>query len=110
VSHLPTPFRCETSTQGDTVVVEVTGEVDIATAGQVGEALTAARAAGPQRVLLNLSAVTFLDSSGLRVVLSADAEARTNGIAFEILRGGPTIQRVFEVAGLTDHLRFADAA
>jgi anti-sigma B factor antagonist len=103
------PFSCDSRPERGTIVVCPVGEVDLATANMVEEALATARASRPERLLLDLSGVTFLDSTGLRAVLAADADARSAGIPLEIVPGGPSVQRVFEVAGLTDHLHFAGA-
>ena len=103
---LPTPFHCELSEEGGRAVVFVQGEIDLSTARHVAIALSQARALGAEHIVLDLEKVSFLDSSGLRVVLSADAEAKEAGVGFEIIPGPASVQRVFEIAGLMEHLRF----
>jgi anti-anti-sigma factor len=105
-NHLPTPFHCELSEQDGSVVVTVQGEVDLATATHVTTALAQAGALASREIVLDLTDVVFLDSSGLRAILSADAEARAAGVGFEIVPGPPPVQRVFEIAGLDEHLHF----
>ena len=58
-----------------------------------------------QRVL-DLRELTFMDSSGLRLILSAHAAARRDGAILEIVPGPPSVQRVFQICGVEDELRF----
>jgi anti-anti-sigma factor len=85
-----------------TTVVVVEGEVDIATVEAVRQALK--RTAGP--LLLDLSGVTFLDTSGLRLVVEQDRDAKATGRPFSIVAGPPEVQRLFDIAGLRDRLPF----
>src|SRR5215217_7277550 len=57
-------------------------------------------------VTLDLSAVTFIDSVGLGVVLRFAHELEARGIAMRIVPGPPEVQQVFEVTGLADALPF----
>ena len=45
--------------------------------------------------------MTFIDSSGLSVLVAADRHARTNGHEFAITDGSPAVRRLLEVAGLS---------
>ncbi|MFF6782918.1 anti-sigma factor antagonist [Streptomyces sp. NPDC012510] len=65
---------------GPFTVVEVSGEIDMASAGFVAEHLTAAATGGAEPdVLVDLRRVTFFDCSGLRVLCRAEATARARG-------------------------------
>ena len=86
------------------------GEVDLATAYQVRDRLDELRAAGFTRVILDLRGVTFLDSTGVRLVLDADASARTDGFDFALIEGPAEVQRAFEITGLRAALPFIDPA
>jgi anti-anti-sigma factor len=61
---------------------------------------------GLERLTLDLSDTTFIDSTGLGVVTRLASDAESRGIALEIVPGPPAVQRVFETAGLTDALPF----
>jgi len=50
--------------------------------------------------VLDLKQVTFLDSSGLRVVVAADQRARGTIRRFAVVRGPETVQRIFEITRL----------
>jgi anti-anti-sigma factor len=99
------PFRLEQHPDGERVRLAPAGELDLATAGQVGDALSAA-AADFKEVVLDLRAVRFMDSSGLRLILLADAESRRDGFSFSLIEGPPAVQRIFSVAGVLDRLEF----
>jgi anti-anti-sigma factor len=62
-----------------------------------------------RRLVLDLSEVQFLDSTGLRLLLQTDARARDGGFELALVRGSPEVQRVFEMAGLAELLPFVDA-
>ncbi len=61
---------------------------------------------GPSRVVVDLGGLAFIDSSGLRVLLLADARARERGYELVLLPGQESVQRVFEMTGALDVLRF----
>ena len=66
-------------------VVQVSGELDIATAPQLDEAVGAALAARPPLVVLDLSAATFLDSSGARTLALSGKRAAGEGSRLEVV-------------------------
>jgi anti-sigma B factor antagonist len=96
-------FRCHVARDGDVVRVTLAGELDLATAPEVEPALCSN---GVARRLLDLRDLTFMDSSGLRLILKAHAAARRDGWALEIVPGPPAVQRVFQICGVEDDLRF----
>lgn len=101
-----TPFRCAVARDGDAVRVIVEGELDLAAAPSVEELLRAPLQDGVERRVLDLRGLTFMDSSGLRTILSAHGAARREGWALQIVPGPPAVQRVFEICGVKDSLRF----
>jgi anti-sigma B factor antagonist len=88
-------------------VVAPRGELDLFTAEAVEEALRA-RDDSCEVVVLDLRAVTFLDTSGMRLVVEAVHELERAGVRFAVLRGGPEVQRLFVLARLDDRLPFFD--
>ena len=85
-------------------VVTPRGELDMATAGELRDALDAVD--GP--LTLDLSALRFVDTSGLRLVLEVTDQARRAGRAFAVVPGIPAVQRLFEVAGVTELVPFTE--
>jgi anti-anti-sigma factor len=82
----------------------IAGELDLAVADRVQRRLTRLRRTGA-RVRLDLSRVSFIDSSGLRVVVMARAIARRNGWHFEVDRDvSPSVRKPLELLGLSSYL------
>ena len=65
-------------------------------------------AAGFKQVTLDLRAVCFLDSTGLRMILEWDARSRADGFGFSLVAGPPTVQRLFDLTDTTTRLTFID--
>ena len=84
---------------GDVSIVEVHGDIDLTTFGQVEAALAAARD-GARSVFLDLRQVEFMDTSGLRLVIQEQQQAEIGGYRFAVVRGRRIVQRLFEIAGL----------
>ncbi len=83
------------------------GEFDMAATFTVEPALEEALdAPGIEALTLDLGDVTFIDSTGVGVLLRVHEEAERRGIELAIEPGPPEVQRVFKVAGLTDVLPF----
>ena len=94
----------------DAVRVCPFGEVDIDTVGQIREQLENATATGARHVVLDLHGASFLDSTGLHLVLEADAASRAQGWEFGLIGGPPHLQRVFDLTGSRARLPFLTAS
>src|SRR5690349_14860875 len=81
----PDSFYCERGRDASTAWVRPVGELDLDTAPLLEEALTAARAQGGARLVLDLRRLTFMDSTGLRLVIRWDTAAREEGFEFAIV-------------------------
>lgn len=90
------------------VTIVVTGELDIATVAGVDAQIRKAERQAPQ-VVVDLRRLTFIDSSGLHLLTSADDRIREAGGQLVIVRGPKPIDRVFEVLGLNSLLDMVDA-
>jgi anti-sigma B factor antagonist len=90
---------------GGIVTIRPTGELDIATAARLEAALVADRKPG-DRVVLDLAALEFVDSTGLRAIVRGAEAARRNGWELRLRPGPPPVQRVFEIAGVLGALPF----
>ena len=90
--------------------VVLRGELDLSTVGKVQEELARVQADQPEVVVLDLSKLTFLDSTGLRCVVTADDHAKQTGGRFVIVRGPEAVQRVFTITRLEDRLEMVDDA
>lgn len=88
----------------DRVFVCPSGEVDLATAGKVEAAVVDLLERGFHRVVVDLRAVTFLDSTGIHALITVHERARQLGETVSVILGGPATRRALELTGLVDHL------
>ena len=85
----------------ETVILAVSGEVDLGTAPGLEEAVTAAvSTVGARAVRIDLAAVSFMDSTGLRVLLSGRQAAEQRGITFTVANPQPHLLKVMRVTGI----------
>ena len=107
---LPPSFRIDEHPRPDgATVLAVSGELDLSTCPQLGDAL-ARHSAERQAVVLDLTGLEFMDSTGLNLLVGATRDARRDGWSFALdpnLSG--EVARLFDVTGMRDHLPF-DAA
>ncbi len=92
--------RLDISADGDRIVV--TGDIDAHTCPELASALSPLPGAGD--VHLDVGGVSFMDSSGLRVIISSHKEAEAAGRQILIERPSGAVVRILEVSGLLDHL------
>jgi anti-anti-sigma factor len=92
------------------VHVALVGELDLSTVAKVQEELRRVEASAPATLVVDLSKLTFLDSTGLRCIVTADERARTDGRRIVIVRGPDAVQRVFAITRLDERLEMVDDA
>jgi anti-anti-sigma factor len=90
-------------------VVRPIGELDMASAPQLREIVGGLRHTHSS-LLIDLKGVTFLDSTGLRLIWDVDAMCRHDGLDLKLAPGPPEVMRVFELTGLTRRLPFIQPA
>ena len=84
------------------------GEFDLSNATQVEDALKELERDRPALLVLDLRELTFMDSTGLRVMVSADARARDDSRRLAVVQGPESVHRVFRITGLDDHLEMVE--
>lgn len=82
-------------------VLAVTGEVDVATAPRLREQLIELVNQGSTRIVVDLTGVDFLDSTGLGVLVGALKRVRTQDGELVLVCNEPRVLKVFEITGLT---------
>lgn len=90
------------------VRLALSGELDISSAPQVEEALGRLESDHPSLLLIDLRNLEFMDSTGLRTVISADARAREDGRRLAVVRGPEPVDRIFTVTRLDERLELVD--
>jgi anti-sigma B factor antagonist len=101
-------LRVETRRDDSKCRVVVEGELDLAAIVAFEEELRRAEADRPPLLVVDLSGLQFMDSSGLRALVMADDRARKQGRRLAIVPGPPTVRRVFEITKLDERLELVD--
>jgi anti-sigma B factor antagonist len=89
----------------DRVIVALAGELDMASAPRLQSAIEGDELLGTDTVVLDLEQLSFVDSTGLRIILLARERCGERGQAFAVTRGSPQVQRLLSVTGVAEHLR-----
>lgn len=92
----------------DQVSLILSGDLDISTTSRLESALAAAEVSGARTIRLDLRGVTFIDSMGLRAILSAQLRMTAEGRDLVLIPGSERVQRVFAITRTADLLHFAD--
>ncbi len=87
---------------GDFLVLSVTGELDMATAPELEEAVE--RAQGGSAIIIDLRDLTFIDSSGIRTLLHVYAAGQNGHSTVSFICGQSTVQRTLQIAGVEELL------
>jgi anti-anti-sigma factor len=91
----------------DGIIVRATGEIDLSNVDLLRRQLGTAREQATT-VLLDLSGVTFIDSTGLHLLLEASHSSVASDWGFYVVRPSRVVQRLIEVSGTADLLTIVD--
>ena len=100
----------ETRVDGDVALIELAGEFDLAGIQTFEAELTKLEAESPAVIVVDLSRLRFMDSSGLRALVVADQRAQKAGRRLAIVPGPPGVRRVFEITQLDERLDLVESA
>ncbi len=101
-------FAVDLERDGDAVTIRLSGEIDIAVLARVREVRAEALGLAPTHLVLDLAAVEFIDSSGLKFLLETDRELRDTPCRLSIRRPRAAAMRVFRLTGADRQLPFTD--
>lgn len=106
-----TPFSAMACPEGDSVCIAAAGEIDLATAPKWKAVMLAAveQPTPPREVRIDLAEVTFMDATGIGVLISGRETARSRGVGFTVENPQGVVLRVFEILGLTGTLSLTPA-
>jgi len=102
------PFALSLSHDDDVAVVAVQGTVDLYTARELRDTLHDALSRADGRLVLDLSATTFFDSSGLAALIAAHRRAQAMGGHLVVVNVDAEIARLLGVTGLDQLLALAE--
>jgi anti-sigma B factor antagonist len=88
--------------------VQCAGEIDVGTCNKLIDALERAELQDADAVRVDLSGVTFIDSTGIGCLLHGALRAEKSGVDFEVVPS-EAVERFVEVSGLGAHLRMVPA-
>jgi anti-anti-sigma factor len=94
--------------EGDRYVVAHSGELDTDGIERVERELRRAEASDAAKLVLDFSALEFIDSSGIRLVVEAHERSRADGRRLVLIHGPRAVRRVFELTDLVDRLPFEE--
>lgn len=98
-------FSISIETNPGSYIVALRGELDIATVDQLTSALEGVIPASGERLVIDLTAVSFMDSTGLRVLIAANGAAAEGGYELLIVTGDSPAKRVLELTRMDEHMQ-----
>jgi anti-sigma B factor antagonist len=105
-----TTLSLETREEGAQVRIALEGELDLSSALTFDEEIRRAEERDPETLVIDLSRLKFLDSTGLRLIMSAQARAKKRGHRLAIVEGTKAVQRIFRLAGVDRRLEIVPQA
>jgi anti-sigma B factor antagonist len=105
--HLRQPVVAAVEEQDRAVVVKLVGELDLYNAAEVRDALDGVCSRKPGRIVVDLSEVTFIDSTGLGVLVEARSKLADRK-SFLLSAPQPETRRALEISGLAKHMPIFD--
>jgi anti-sigma B factor antagonist len=102
-------FEMSERREGETTVLTLVGELDLASVSGVQQRLGELRDVGGA-VILDLDQLTFMDSTGIRMLLSACQDADEHEWRFQVTRGSGRVRHLLSVVQIADRLPYADGA
>ena len=90
----------------DVSVVMLAGRLDAKASEAVSAALLDALERSPAGLILDIGAVSFVSSAGLRAVIGVHKRAHASGKAVALIKAQPAVYKIFKVSGLDAAMRF----
>ena len=103
-----TSLSLETREEEGAVRIAVSGELDLSSALTFDDELRRAEERLPETLVLDLRKLRFMDSTGLRLLMSAHSRARSRGRRLAIVLGSDPVKRIFRLAGVNRRLEIVD--
>jgi len=104
----PSQFEIHTQLEDGTGRLTVVGELDLATVGDLQDRAQSLLEQSASRLILDLSQMSFIDSSGLRLLISLSARAEKEEWTLGLVRPDQRAFSVFEISGVDQKLPFIE--
>ena len=89
--------------------IVLTGELDVSTVPAFNKRLSELRHTGFHTIVLDLSGISFMDSTGLSAILVAEMHARMRGQHFKVVEGPPHVNELFRLTGVDNFLEIVSS-
>jgi anti-anti-sigma factor len=103
-----TEFSVEQSTDVHGMVLTLSGELDLSSAPELEQAIGEAKPESGRRLLLDLSTLGFMDSTGVSILIAAKQDADANGWLIAVRHPNGQVRRLLELVGLLERLEVED--
>ena len=104
----PGHFHVNAERIGASALIEVEGELDIATLPELERAVTRMRSQALERLVIDLRKLDFLDSMSIELLLRVHGELTATGAELVVVRGPRAVNRVFDLMELQRVLTLVD--
>lgn len=105
-TEAPGQFRIVRSDRPGMVILSLHGELDLACNGSLAEA--AIDIPPRAQLILDLAGLSFIDSSGLRTIMSLDLRSRAEGWSLSLARPAPAVRRLLTLCAIDDRVDIRD--
>jgi anti-sigma B factor antagonist len=99
-------FTVQLQPRSDAVLIAVSGELDIASAPELEQMLDQVSPEQTKLVIVDLRELEFMDSTGLSIIVRAHQRLAEHGCELTLIKGPPQVQRLLDLTGVADRLRF----
>jgi anti-sigma B factor antagonist len=101
-------FKIQCGLHGGDAELTLVGELDMATVPRVEQAVAAVLEQGARSLVVDLSGITFVDSSGLRMFITLNDRAEAEGFSLGLIRPTDSSLAVFQITGAEENLPFVE--
>lgn len=98
-------FQVQVRREGQTALIEVSGELDLASGPTLESELDKIAAPETTLVIVDLRRLEFMDSTGLSIIVRAHQRLVEEGCELGLVRGSPQVQRLLDLTGVAERLR-----
>jgi anti-anti-sigma factor len=102
------PFRCTVAERDEAALLRPAGELDISSVPILEQHMRDALENGAHRLVVDLRALDFMDSTGLTLLMRWERESRRDGFNLEVIRGDERIHRLFTLTAMDSVFTFVD--
>lgn len=103
---MPPGFGVSIAETDDALILALRGELDVASVDSLRDAVDQAERSTQPAIVVDLRALEFIDSIGIRELMRLHRRAKETGRDLSLSPGGRQVQRTFQIAGLLDVLPF----